>query len=279
MKNNLDGLRILIPTRGRTGQQTTLRSLPPVLQRMTTLVAHSEEVAALRHNYAELGMDVVAQSAPISNIAEKRAWMMRWAAPRYERVIMLDDDCYFFARCPVVDRAWLEDKSYWLPNPGKKLLSVAYATPKKLESAFAELNTLLRERGHAGLCSRNGNHVEKREVATTARMMHAIGYDTAVFAKKVKTKNRVLVREDFDYTLQLLRAGYDNAVIFHTCVSPGSYGAKGGCSDERTVELSNREAQKLADLHPGLVRVVQKEYNNVPRQEVVVSWRKALNHG
>ena len=94
-----------------------------------------------------------------------------------------------------------------------KLLSVEHATPKKLERTFAELNGLIAKHAHAGLSSRNGNHIVREEVLRVGRMMHCIGYDTEVFAKKVKTKGRVLVREDFDYTLQLLRAGHENAVI------------------------------------------------------------------
>lgn len=276
-KANLEGFRILIPTRGRVKQQTTYRSLPAPLQSITTLFSPSAETKQLRDLYP--GIDVVAQPSSVTNIAQKRAWMMKYSAKHWPRVVMLDDDCYFFARCPATRRKWDEVRGYWIPDDGVKLLSVSYATPAKLVATFSELNYLLRGLSHGGICSRNGNHVERRELVNTSRMMHAIGYDTEQFARHVKTKDRVQVREDFDYTLQLLRKGHDNTVIYHTCVSPGSYGAKGGCYDERTVELSNREAHRLAELHPGLVRVVQKQYNNVPRMEVVVSWRKALGRG
>jgi hypothetical protein len=293
MARSLEGFQILIPTRGRVEQQTTLRSLPPALRIITTLVAPKDEVWALsKHQEAYLNSRVVVQPSSITNIAEKRAWMMKWARDKWPRVVMIDDDCYFFARCPVKQRQWNETKLYWEPLPGAKLLSVEHATSKKLESTFMELNELLAKYAHAGMSSRNGNHTEKREVMKVGRMMHCIGYDTETFAKKVKTKNRVLVREDFDYTLQLLRAGHENAIIFHTCVSPGGYGAKGGCSDERTRELSNREAQKLVDLHPGLVKLrngvvryrpKDQEFKNSneesDRLEVTVYWRKALSKG
>lgn len=289
MSRALDGFRILIPTRGRVEQQTTLRSLAPKLQHITTLVAPKDEVAALQRLYDPLNVVVQPQPSSVTNIAEKRAWMMKWARDKWPRVAMLDDDCYFFARCAPSNRAWNEKKLYWEPLPGHKLLSVEHATPLKLVWAFAEWNKLIAKYGHAGLSSRNGNHAERREVMTIGRMMHALGYDTEVFAKKVSTKNRVLVREDFDYTLQLLRKGHENAIIFHTCVSPGGYGAKGGCSDERTRELSNREAEKLVALHPGLVKLrngvvryrpKDTEFKNSneesDRLEVTVYWKKAF---
>lgn len=291
MVRGLEGFRILIPTRGRTEQQTTLRSLAPKLQQITTLVAPKDEVSVLRRLYANLGVEVQEQPNTITNIADKRAWMMRWALRKWPRVAMLDDDCYFFARCAPENRTWDGGgKGYWVPNPGHKLLSVEHATAKKLVQAFSEWNNLIDKYGHAGLSSRNGNHAVEEEVLIVGRMMHAIGYDTEVFARKVKTKNRVLVREDFDYTLQLLRAGHENAIIFHTCVSPGGYGAKGGCSDERTRELSNGEALKLAALHPGLVKLrsgvvryrsKETEFKNSneesDRLEVTVYWKKALS--
>lgn len=284
----MDGFRILIPTRGRVRQQTTLRSLPPKLQKITTLVAPREEERELRALYGATGVEVVAQPPAIPHIAAKRAWMMKWARERYARVVMIDDDCYFFARCNREHREWHPEKQYWVPLNGHKLLSVEHATPRALEKAFQELNKWIGKLGHAGLSSRNGNHIVQGEVAFNTRMMHCIGYDTEVFAEHVQTKKRPIVREDFDYTLQLLRAGFSNAVIFHTCVSPGGYNAPGGCSDERTRELSNEQAHLLAKLHPGLVKVrngvvryrpKETEFKNSneesERLEVTVQWRKA----
>jgi hypothetical protein len=44
------------------------------------------------------------------------------------------------------------------------------------------------------------------------------------------------------------------------------------------VAKSDAEAEKLAALHPGLVKVVQKDYKGVPRKEVIVQWKKALGY-
>lgn len=289
-KLGLSGFQILIPTKGRVGQQQTLRSLPPRLRGITTLVAPREEVPELERRYEDLGLQRILPQVPgLKHIAEKRAWMMKWARGKYERVVMIDDDCYFFARAPLHQRKWDEEKSYWVPAaPHYKLLSVEHATSDRLVSTFSELNQLIAECGHAGLSSRNGNHIVREEIVRVGRMMHCIGYDTEVFAAHVRTRGRPIVREDFDYTLQLLRAGYANAIVYHTCVSPGGYNAPGGCSDERTRELSNEQAHLLAAAHPGFVRIrngvvryrsKDTEFKNSneesERLEVTVSWRKA----
>lgn len=277
--NDLGSFQIWIPTRGRTQQQVTLRYLPLAILPKTVVVCPREEYGYYLDNWGCLGVTVIQQEANLANIAEKRAWMLRRATKYVERLLMLDDDCYFFARCPPTKRRWDEKLGYWVPKPGVKLLSLDYATPKKLMSTFEEVNELLRVYPHGGLGSRNGNHLEPGEVAYTTRAMHAIAFDVEVFNRVVMTKNRVQCREDFDYTLQLLRFGYDNAVITHTVVSPGSYGAKGGCFDERSVEKSNSDALRLVELHPGLVRTVEKTYKNVPRLEVHVQWKQAYKQG
>lgn len=246
-------MRIYIPTRGRVEKQITLRSLPPSLQKRAWLVVPKEEAKAHLHS------NVLVQPASITSIAEKRHWIVREAHKRgEEKLVMLDDDCGFYAR-------------------GPKGLLKEYATPDEIEKVFTWLEDSLDEFAHAGLSSRMGNNHVEDAMKRTTRMMHAFAFHVPTVMKHVKF-NRVAFREDFDYTLQLLRKGYDNIVRYDLCVAPGAYGAKGGCSEERDVAKSDAEAEKLAALHPDLVRVVQKEYKGVPRKEVVVSWKKALNY-
>lgn len=243
-------MRIYIPTRGRVDRQVTLRSLPDSLRGRTWLVAPKDEVPELK----KIHKNVLTQPPHISTIAAKREWIVK--QHKGDKLIMLDDDMGFYAR-------------------GPKGLIKEYATDKVIEALFQWVEDQLDDFAHVGISSRMGNNrVEETEKRTT-RMMHAIAYHVPTM-KRCVTFNRVAMREDFDYTLQLLRAGYDNIVKYDVCVAPGSYGAKGGCADERTVQKSDEEAEKLAKLHPALVKVVQKDYLGVPRKEVVVQWKKAL---
>lgn len=246
-------MRIYIPTRGRVGKQVTLRSLTARLRSRTWLVAPKDEVQGLKL----LHPNVIAQPASITTIAAKRAWIVKQHTTS-DKLIMLDDDVGFYAR-------------------GPKGLLREYATDAVIEELFQWVEDSLDDYAHIGISSRMGNNHVEEAVKQTTRMMHAIAYHTHVMKKVVKF-NRVAMREDFDYTLQLLRAGYDNMVRYDVCVAPGSYGAAGGCAVERTVAKSDEEAEKLAKLHPGLVKVVEKDYLGVPRKEVIVQWKKALGH-
>ncbi len=109
-------------------------------------------------------------------------------------------------------------------------------------------------------------------------MIYALGYDLDK-AVPLLELGRIEHREDMDYTLQLLRQGHENILLTDLCVDQ-KYNAPGGASSERTMEASNADAELLAELHPGLVRVADKKYKgSIPRKEVVVSWKKALKEG
>ena len=246
-------LRIYIPTRGRVEKQITLRSLPKELWAQTWLVCPADEADSLK----KLHKKVLVQPDHITTIAAKREWIVK--QHKGDKLIMLDDDCGFYAR-------------------GRSGLLKEYATDSVIVGLFTWVEDMLDTYAHVGVSSRMGNNRVEEDVKRTTRMMHAIAYHVPTM-KRVVEFNRVAMREDFDYTLQLLKAGYDNVVRYDVCVAPGSYGAKGGCADERTVQKSDIEADKLAALHPGLVKVVQKNYLGVPRKEVVVQWKKALGHG
>jgi hypothetical protein len=98
---------------------------------------------------------------------------------------------------------------------------------------------------------------------------------------------RVMVRSDFDATLQLLRNGRKNINLCYWQHSQVNNVA-GGCADYRTTEIADAAALRLVELHPGLVTVVRKKYeaqsrreklNMGERLEVVINWRKAYEEG
>jgi hypothetical protein len=91
---------------------------------------------------------------------------------------------------------------------------------------------------------------------------------------------RVEIMEDFDLNLQMLRAGYSSAVLYKYANGQGETNAPGGCSTFRTLELHNRNVAKLAELHPGFVKLKTNrktksggELSN--RHEATIYWKKA----
>lgn len=259
-------LQIVIPTHRRVGKQTTLQSIPAKIRNKVLLVASdATEAKLLRARHENVTF------APVGSIAEKRQWIMENVEA--DRIIMLDDDMYFFGRCPPEYRTF--DGQRWRPAPGHKVLSRDYAPDDALIGMFRLWGGLLKVYAHVGLSSRMGNDTMRHEIETNGRMMHALGYNRKEFLASGVRFDDVRCREDFHVTLGLLKMGFPNKIIYSYCCSPGPYGAPGGASEERDVAKSNEQAELLAKLHPGLVRVAEKNYLGTPRKEVVIQWKKA----
>lgn len=256
---SLDGMIIVIPTFNRVTRQVTLKETPKSLHKYVYLCCTKEEQPLLEKETGHT--QFIIQPTKVKTIHAKRQYIMEWAALNdVKKVLMLDDDMFWQAR-------------------GPKGLIKEYATESHIVGAMKEMAALLGEFAHAGFSSRLGNNRVASVYARTTRMMHSLGYNVAAFFKAGANFNRVHGKEDFDVTLQLLQKGYDNVVVYHTCVSPGKYDAPGGCSTERTLESANAAAEQLKKFHPEFVTVVEKTFKNNPRMEVMMKWKRAYAHG
>ncbi len=90
--------------------------------------------------------------------------------------------------------------------------------------------------------------------------------------------------EDFDVQLQLLKRGLGNACLYYWAQGQSKTNAPGGCSLWRTHEVHEAAARRLAELHPGLVRLRQKANKTDAggfgtRMEVTIAWKKAAGLG
>lgn len=271
-------MRIVIPTHGRVLRQTTLYALPPELRREVLLVASTPRDAAdlLAAHGQELRSPKSVVVAPVKTIADKRQWILENVK---DNVFMLDDDMVFYKRCAFLRREFIGGR--WKAIPGHKTLSLDYVTPQGIVDLFGRLGEeLSNQYPVVGISSRFGNDLEELDWKSGAnRIMHGFGYNRKTLLKQGFKFNAVQFREDFHMALTMLRAGYESLQCYDWCVAPGAYGADGGCSAERTVAASDAAAEVLARLHPGFVRVVDKDYKGTPRKEVVVSWKKALESG
>ncbi len=243
-------MRIYIPTYERPNTQTTFNALPPNWQQRTTFVLNAWDRKYMDKWILDSGAEFLITD--LKTIAAKRAFIISQALER--KICMMDDDLRFSVR-----------------SAGK----LVKAQKIDINRHLYELSDKLDEFVHAGFSARQGNNRLPDGWKTPHRMMYVLGYRPSVLREKCEL-GRIETREDFDYTLQLLRQGYPNAVQCDICVDQ-KYNMKGGCSSQRTVEASNADADKLAELHPGYVKVVEKEYlASVPRREVTVQWKKAL---
>lgn len=266
--------KIMIPTRGRVGDQQTLKSLSALLRRDTILVCPANERDMLIQHAASKYVDheggqpvVLAQPDTVTTIAAKRKWMMEWARENgIDKVLMLDDDLFFYYRY------WKQEakngEGDWRLNDSYDEMTTRWITEL--------MDRITPEVPHGGFGPRQGNNnFPDGWLVGGARMMLALAYhvptalDNAVW-------DRISFREDMDVALQLLRKGFPNVITHDFCVGQKSYAAPGGCDQERTTEKSDADAYKLAELHPGFVKVVAKEYLGHPRKEVIVQWKRAL---
>ena len=254
-------MQIIITTRGRIYEQSTLQRLPPELRKRTTLVCPKREVDSLHRLYP----DVKITWEPYRNmkLPEKRDWIVRTWFDDYghTKILLLDDDLVFATR------------------KGKRLPK---STDEELITAFQRIEDKLGpEFPHVGLGQRQfNNHIAEVGWKIPGKMQCALGYYLPIVAKEVRW-DLVVLRSDYCATLQLLLKGYANAVWTETVVEQArGFDAPGGCSIYRTDEMLDAEAERLAKVFPGYVAVVEKRYKGSgPRTEVRCEWQKALDAG
>ena len=284
-----NGLQIVIPTHARPDRQITLTALPPALRSRTLLVTSVEQDAVrIRELYDHPARQILVSGC--RTIAQKRHWIMEHI--KAETIFMMDDDIVFFRRCDPAARAWNAAKGQWdVTQAGVTLME--QAAPEDFTQAFKLLERAAHE-GHAAVAIAHRMHNNRVQDSWLycARMMYAFGVRTDIYKRLRLRFDEVECREDFNVTLRLLRAGYTNAVFCEFMTDPrAAFNSAGGASTTRTVQQSDAEAHKLARLHPGLVKVVQKNYKGGggknpdegdeknTRMEVIVQWKRAYMEG
>lgn len=253
-----DDTIIYIPTYNRVDVQTTLERIPKssgVDNGKVVLVATRKEAKKLERKWE---VPVLVQPDEVNNIAQKRAWIIEQC--RHERMIMLDDDLRFCYR-----------PDFAVP----KLITVD-PDHEGANRAWLNFERCLEHFAHASVGARMGAQAKTFRWSFNSRCMYVLGYQTKI-VQKCKLGS-IGTREDMDYTLQLLQMGYRNMVSYRLLVDQ-QYAKAGGMTEERTIEKSNKDAEKLARRYPGIVQVQEKAYKaSIPRKEVRVAWRKAFNN-
>lgn len=255
-RNDHGRLHIYIPTYRRAYLQRTLDGLPTSVMWRTTLVCDKHDAPLLK-KYTKRGCGILVVPKEVTSIAKKRAWILENTP--FERILMLDDDLHFCYR--EYDRKG----KFWLPR----------CTRKQFREAIDKIEKLLKRYAHVGISPRQGNNnIKDRGTINTSRCIYALGYHVPTLLRRCEL-GRIEHREDMDYTLQLFKAGYDNAVLVDFCCQQ-AYNNKGGASEQRTVAKSDKDAKKLAKLHHPFVRVDLRLYKgSQQRKEVTVQWKKA----
>lgn len=264
---------LYVPSLGRTQPHEIDRGplvrIPKSYQSRTYVVVDHGEYDAYRDALARHGLhwvQVLEMEPGIRGIGPKRHWIGRHAESQGEaKFVMMDDDIDFLIRRGPDD---------W---------RLTGQTTEDTERMFINIESYLDQYASVGISSREGNNragvggIADLVVAHT-RVMRMFGVRTRDWLEM--EHGRVEVMEDFDLQLQLLRAGRGNACLFYFANGQKMTNAPGGCFSIRTHEVQDRSAKRLAELHPGLVRLRQKTNKTDAegmgtRTEVTVMWKKA----
>ena len=248
-------LKLFIPSRGRWEKQSTLDNLPPEIRKITTLVVDAKELKHYHPVAKKYGVFLIPLS--VNGITEVRREIIKISEGK---IVMLDDDLKFAKRISKTD--W-----HLTPIRGKEVIPM-----------FEWLEKSLGEYAHASISARQGNNNEKADVAYNQRYIRILGFNTKCF-EDVKL-GRVTVMEDFDIALQLINQGYSSIISYVYAQDQSASNMEGGCSTYRTPQVQADSARKLAKLHPGVVKLVEKEtktgwFKGQPRVDVTIYWKKA----
>jgi len=263
-------MRIYIPSfkRWKTiGVEGTVARIPySEHQRCVVVVRHCEQDDYHRSlmPYINDGLKLLVVPDDIQ-IAEKRRRIgLHAAAHGEEKFAMMDDDLVFAVR-----------KS----ETGTSLR-------RQDDSDFLEMLVSVEDHleryAHVAISLRQGNNNSgpgpSPLLAECGRGIRCVGYKTETFNSC--EHGRVRIMEDIDITLQLLRRGMPNAILFWWAQDQKQTNAPGGCSEWRTKEVQETEALKLHALHPEFTKPREKANKTGgdfgTRTELTVFWRKAF---
>lgn len=243
MLNPKPSLHIVIPTKGRAdwSKQTTLRALLSAGKRVT-LVVSKEEAPSYRDLLCDRGRGSVGglvriAKSPVEGIGAVRYWITRKLF-REERIIMLDDDLHFYQRPDM-------HMPYLLP-----------AGPMDIRKMLLYMDIQLTpECPMVGVSSRVGNHDVNVSTRYNTRATHVVGYDLQVLRESGIRYRKMLAYEDLDISLQILRSGRTNAVLYNYCWSTVRRAPKATLLLRRSAKLLLENHPEFVTLHKGLPRI------------------------
>lgn len=255
-------MRIYIHTLGRPDSQPTLIYLRAGGAN-PTLVVQPHEAQSYRQVYKSSPILVLPKE--IKGLSPTRQWLLENCDERF--MVLCDDDLRFSRKDP-------NDRTKLVEPKGQDMSDMLDMMRSKLQR-FA----------HVGISAREGNNRKTEPVQFNERMMRVLAYDREKVPPSCRF-DRVPCKQDFDMTLQLLRAGRKNCVIYEFAQDQvAGSNARGGCASYRTEQMADDAARELKRLHPDFVRLVEKSnsnwkgFKNATRQEVNIAWKQAYESG
>lgn len=261
-------MHLFIHTLGRVNKQDTLKFLSQDLRNRLFFVIQEKELDKWSLVGKPAGSQLLVLPPAITTLSPTRQYILEYAAGQgMDKIVMMDDDLRFSKRDL---QAKAEEKT-----------KLHQASPAEVQYLFdCILEDALDEHCHAGVSAREGNNHNEQKYARITRMMRVLAYRPKAVLDLGCRFDRLCTKQDFDMTLQLLRAGKPNYVTYAYAQDQGGSQVSGGCATYRTPQMMAEDSYHLANLHPGFVKVVLKEtkgaWGGGVRTDVTIAWKKAF---
>ena len=252
-------MEIYILTAGRPTAQPTWEQLPPSIRENTKLVIQLEERITYHTFISHQPQNVLVLPKGINRISPTRQYLLDQC--KDDKLIMLDDDLTF---------------SYRKTDHGVKLFP---QTAKITEQMFSDIEGWLDSYAHLAVSTREGNNHVADQYKEIGRALRFHAMNVPIVREAGARFDRIEFKQDFDFTLQMLRAGHKNLILYEYAHNQPGSNKPGGCSKYRTHEILDRCAHELKALHPNFVKVVEKEtkgaWGGGVRTDVRIAWKRA----
>ena len=264
---------VYVPSRGRADERVRKGPAAQMPEGCdVTYVVSPEEIGRYAVALTWEGVSAKVVSCPLQpNIAAVRHWIgLRARSLGQDRFVICDDDVGFLVR------------------RGEDTWQLRGTEPDEVRQMLEWMDSSLAGGvQNVGISAREGNsHSGKGSTEELARqnvrLMRVQGFQTEAFLACEHGRTRVM--EDFDVSLQILEAGGSNLCSFWWSQGQSRTNEDGGCSEWRTHEVHEQAVRRLAELHPGLVTLTQKQNKTDAdgfgtRVECIVQWKSAYQAG
>lgn len=257
---------IFITSAWRSGDIKSLRCLSPKLYDKITLVIQADQCEEYQKYKEQVQILVLPKHIKTLEPTREYVWKhcKEWGVSKF---FLMDDDLNFYRRV-------LGDyKHSRTTDPEAKI------------RMFNILYSMLEDYAHVGVSEKLGNNRFPENYRKVTRSVRLLGYNLKLIPFNKLKFGRLVCMSDYDMTLQLLRLGLKNCVLFEYSSEQGGSNTAGGCSKYRTPEVLADSARKLAKFHPGFVSLVEKSTKGAwfkgqvegnKRLDVRIQWVKAF---
>ena len=260
-------MKIVIPSLKRAGKVDALKIIPDYWMPDTYIAIGQDDYNDYRAAYPNINLLVV-KAKGIANVREEILNGPHFTDPK---IVMVDDDCRMGYR---TSPDGLGSKTAKIDETNLNTVGL---------DAWNRMNEILDTYAHAGFSEAMLNRSNPDSTFNiNFKALHILCYNKDLFPEGGVKFNRVMLREDYDVTLQLLEAGKPNYIEYLYTQDAGLSNKAGGCSEYRNAENQTSTAYELQNLHPGFVRLKDRKppkgggwFEGQEFKDVVVYWKKA----